>query len=160
MMGEDFVEFGAEEGRRYRAALTVVAMGDANGVAWAQECHEYILKAGNLLGVDETLRFGQALPHSSCVEGAYVDDHVFAAKVELQRMQCQPGHDPNCVWCQEDGGELEDVQKVRTLEATYDRFGAARSTEKETRFAGEFTAWGTAVNGRSGEVAVCRDKRR
>ena len=158
--GADFASFGATPGRHYRACLVVVAMGDRNGVAFAQECHEYMLRAGDLLGVEQTLRFGESFPKTQLVEGAYVDDHVFALQVPLARMKCTPGHDDSCEHCRDDGGRLEDVIAVEQLEETYAKHGAEQSREKSTRYLSEFVAWGTTVNGLSGQVSVALDKRR
>ena len=37
------------DGKVYRGAMSVVCMGDQNGVAFAQETHEYMLRDNDLL---------------------------------------------------------------------------------------------------------------
>ena len=156
---KDFQEFGGIPGRHYRACLTVVAMGDRNGVPFAQETHEFMLRAAGLLKADVTLRFGQSVPRGPLWEGAYVDDHIFALQLPLDRMSCTPGHSPSCVHCTADGGQLSDVAGVEKLASTYAAHGAERSVEKERRFETNFVAWGTTVEGRRGRVSVDIAKR-
>ena len=158
LRGEDFVDLGARPGVHYRACLRVVAMGDRNGVPFAQEAHEFMLKAAGLLDGHCTLRYGASAPLGPSWEGAYVDDHVFAQELGLERLRCQPGV-CDCAFCAVDSGELPDVVAVRALEATYARHGAARAVEKEVRHATDFTAWGTRVEGRRGRVSVDIEKR-
>ena len=45
-------------------------MGGKNGVAFAQQAHEYILKAGGLLGDNHVLRFGESVPKDDMWQGA------------------------------------------------------------------------------------------
>ena len=158
LCGSDFREFGGVEGMHYRCALTVIAMGDRNGVAFAQETHEHILRSAGLLQLPKTLRFGKSVPQTALWEGAYVDDHVFSLQLPVERLKCQPGC--NCRHCGADEGLLEDVVAVGKLEAGYETFDAAQAVEKRTRFETDFVAWGTSIKGRRGVVAVDSDKRR
>ena len=158
--GCDFTNFGAVEGKRYRCCLTVVAMGDANGVAYSQEAHEFVLKAAGLLGVERTLRFGEPVPLTDTLEGAYVDDHVFAQRLPLSRLQCFPGHSDTCPGCCEDNGRLADVRLCEELDSAYDAYDIVQSKSKGVKFSSRFTAWGTTVDGRGGTAAVDIEKRR
>ncbi len=160
LRGEAFLEWGADAGTYYRACMCCVAMGDKNGCAYGQEAHEFILKAGGLMGIDTTLRFGEPTPFGDFWEGAYIDDRVHALKLPLERMHCVPGHASTCVHCERDGGELRDVEAVEQMLSTYDRFEATRSEGKAIRYASRFTAWGTDVDGRRGRAEVSLDKRR
>ena len=135
-------------------------MGDRNGVAYAQQAHEYILKSAGLLGEAHWLRFGDSIPLHDMWQGAYVDDVVISLKLPITRLPCHPGHDDSCPHCQHDGGRLADVLATDDLIAGYEQFDAARSPEKATRFKPIFTAWGTEVNGRAGRAEVNVDKRR
>ena len=157
--GKDFQEFGGTPGRHFRLALRVIAMGDRNGVPFAQETHEFMLRAAGLLGVDSTLRFGKSVPRGNLWEGAYVDDHVFALQVPLERMQCVPGHSASCEHCHGDGGYLPDVLGTEKLEQTYVDHGAEQSLEKRSRYKQDFVVWGTGIEGRRGRVGVEKPKR-
>ena len=59
----------------YRSCLKVVAMGDTNGVAIAQEVHESILAAAGCFDPAVTVLYDAPLPQSRVLEFAYVDDH-------------------------------------------------------------------------------------
>ena len=110
--GADFADVGAFAGRHYRCCFKVVAMGDRNGVAYAQEVHEHVLRSAGLLPTNQTLRYGEALPKTSLLEGVYVDDLAFCLKTSLSRRGCWPGHDPSCLACKKDGGMLPDVEAL------------------------------------------------
>ena len=136
--GEDFEDLGAKPGKHYRAVLCCVAMGDQNGVAYAQSAHEFILEAGGLMRPEHVLRYGESLPRSALLEGTYVDDHIISLKTELSRLHCIPGHDDKCEHCARDGGRLEDVCMVEQLMKAYDDFEVTRSEGKEVRHAEVF----------------------
>ncbi len=65
--GSRFTHLGTESGKNYRLCLRVVAMGDTNGVPFAQEAHEFMLRAADLLGDRQVLRFGKTVPHATKV---------------------------------------------------------------------------------------------
>ena len=113
-----------------------------------------------LLGSRHTLRFGEPLPLTEMLEGAYLDDHVFCCRMPLERLGCFPGHDADCPRCEHDAGQLTDVDLRERLHAAYDAFEVTQSKSKEVKHAATFTAWGTEVNGRGGFACVSADKRR
>ena len=79
--GGDFTDFGTAPGRNYRFCLTVVAMGDTNGLFLAQESHEAILHSGGCLRPEHTLRHSRATPNAAVGELAYVDDHYVSQRL-------------------------------------------------------------------------------
>ena len=60
--GSDFLEFGGIEEHKYRLCLKVVAMGDTNGVAIAQEVHESILFSSGCLDEKHMIRYDTPIP--------------------------------------------------------------------------------------------------
>ena len=159
VLGSD-VGLGLNPHRYYRACLKVVAMGDKNGVPFAQEAHEFMLRSQGLLGPDVCLRFGASPPLGDVWQGAYVDDFVVSLRAPLHRLGCYPDHSATCSHCKLDGGRLKDVDVTEKLVTAYESFDATRSADKATRFKETFTAWGTTVEGRAGRVGVSLDKRR
>ena len=133
--------------------------GDKNGVAYAQEAHEYMLLANGLLGTDVTLRYGAAAPLTRLWEGAYVDDHVVSLRMPLKQMRCAPGLCGGCEYCDFHPENLADVKLTEALVATYDGFGAERSMGKGSRSESSFIAWGSHTDGVAGKVGVALDKR-
>ena len=131
LRGQDFTSFGTDPKRNYRACMKVVCMGDRNGVPFAQEAHEEILRRSGLMRDENVLQYGGSTPHTDVWEGTYVDDHILSLRVPLNRMKCTPGHDSQCPLCAADDGMLPDARMVEG----YERFGAERSAEKEVRFA-------------------------
>ena len=134
--------------------------GDKNGVAFAQECHEYMLKVNGLLTPMVTMRYGASAPLTKVWGGAYVDDHVVSLKMPLECLGCGPALCGGCKHCQFAPAELADVKLTEALVSTYDGFGAERSIGKGQRSQSFFTAWGTHVDGIRGRVSVHADKRR
>ena len=82
---------GTEPGRHYRLCFRVVAMGDKNGVPFAQECHEEILRRNGFLQKEQTLRHGASFPLSRVIQGAYVDDLIIAGLVPEGMLHARQG---------------------------------------------------------------------
>ena len=77
--GTAFAEFGADPRKRYRLCISVVAMGDHNGCAFAQSAHEELLTRHGLLRPPHVMRYGASAPHDPLWEGCYIDDHFFVS---------------------------------------------------------------------------------
>ena len=155
--GEDWAAYGAQAGRHYRLAISVVAMGDHNGCAFAQAVHEWILEQGGLMKPEQVMRYGRPPPLGSLWEGTYIDDHLLVQRLDIARSQCTRGC--SCQSCTEHGAP-PDVPALEKLEKAYESFDVAQSTSKRIRYAPEFEAWGSTVRGRAGKVGVHVDKRR
>jgi hypothetical protein len=160
LRGADFSDYGGVAGEAYRFVLTVVGMGDLNGVAIAQATHEGILRQGGCRKESEVMRLSKALPSSHFREGAYVDDRLCTLQCPRSRLRCRPDHDPNCEFCKKDGGRMRDVVSNEKGLLAYKVAGAPRSVDKEFRYEQHFKAWGTEVDGAKGHVAAPLDTRR
>ena len=66
LTGADFLEVGGISGVNYRMCLKVVAMGDTNGVAIAQEVHESILAASSCFDPAVTVHYDAPFPERKC----------------------------------------------------------------------------------------------
>ena len=60
------MEFGGQPRKRYRFCVSVVAMGDHNGRAFAQGSHEEFRSCGGLLQADSVMRYGKRLLEAHC----------------------------------------------------------------------------------------------
>ena len=92
----------------------VVAMGDTNGLALAQESHEAMLHSGGCLRPEHTLRNSRVAPNAAVWDLTYVDDHHVSKRLPRNRVACVPGHSVSCPFCSADVGKLDDVGIVET----------------------------------------------
>ncbi len=89
--------------------MSVIAMGDRNGVAIGQSAHTGLLAEAGCMQAGQAMVYGKAPPRGRLWEGCYIDDHTICFKLPRDRLHCHSGHD--CPACRADGGLLEDVQR-------------------------------------------------
>ena len=86
-------EVGGDSSMRYHLCLTVVPMGDLNGVDIAQHTHESILENHGCLVPGTVIRYGKELPQGLVWEGVYVDDHLVLGVVRKHDAKRASGED-------------------------------------------------------------------
>ena len=149
-------EWGGSKGVRYRAALTVLGMGDTNGCDVAQAVHEHILENSGLLQPEHKLTYGNPVPQNNLLEGAYLDDLLVVFKVDCPYKVPRDGSfipppaEP----------EDPDMQHVRCAELAYEASGLERALHKSFRAQTCFKAWGAEVDGIGGSVGASLEVRR
>ncbi len=60
----------------------MLGMGDTNGCDVAQAVHEHILENSGLLQPEHKLTYGNPVPQTNLLEGAYLDDLLVVFKVD------------------------------------------------------------------------------
>ena len=90
LLGKDFVDCGGIVGNRYRLVMRVVGMGDHNGVAFAQNTLEGILRSGGALKAESLLKFSRPIPQDKLWQVVYVDDHNLLYVLPRHRLNCFP----------------------------------------------------------------------
>ena len=149
-------EWGGCKGTHYRAALTVLGMGDTNGCDVAQAVHEHILEQHGLLQPEHKLTYGNPVPQSNLLEGAYLDDLLIVYKVDCPSRVPVDG---SFIPPQANPEDL-DMQHVQRAEHAYEASGLVRATHKSFRAETCFKAWGAEVDGIGGSVGASLEVRR
>jgi hypothetical protein len=138
----------------------VVAVGDTNGLALAQESHEAILHNGGCLKPEHTLRNSRVTPNSPVWELAYVDDHHVTQRIPRNRVGCFPDHSNGCLFCAADGGVFDDVGIVGKSVDAYAKNSVTQNVKKSYRYQQRYEVVGTEVDGHIGRVGTPLEKLR
>ena len=93
----EWKQYGAAEGRFYRLALRVTAMGDRNAVDVANETHRGVLHAAGCLRPGEELAYGWVYPSGGVIEACYIDDHIVVACVSRAAADLAEGRDADII---------------------------------------------------------------
>jgi len=122
-------------------------MGDSSGPDVAQLAHEAMLRKNGCLCPGEHLKYNTSVPSSNTWEGVYIDDRFVISVL--------PSAKATTI-----SSDLRDCQLVTAGEKAYEEtLGIERASEKEVRYATDFTAWGTQILGRKGRACAPRQKR-
>ena len=157
--GKLFGEFaGISTGTNYRFCLSVVAMGDTNGVSICQAAHTGLLEEAGCMKEKERMEHRRPPPISDLWEGVYIDDHCVVLRLDRERLRCRPGCE--CRACARDGGRLKDICRIDSSREKYKEIGLPLSQDKQFNLEQSFEIWGTSVNGHTGRVGVSEEKLR
>ena len=141
---------GGDPGRHYRLCFRVLGMGDRNGCAVAQACHEAILRKHGVLDPQQTLVYGDFVPASDLWQGVYLDDLLVTKRVTLSDPIPLDGtFEPPAAQVDD-----EDIEVITRAEVAYEEAGLQRATHKAFRAQTAFKAWGGELDGIRGRVGA------
>lgn len=149
-------EWGGDPSIPHRMAMRVLGMGDINACCIAQGVHEHVLQTHTVLSPQSKLVYGEPLPDSRILEGAYLDDLLVVHRMATGAPIPQDGSfQPPPV---QDGDA--DVQQIAKAEQAYEAAGLQRAPAKSFRGKVHFKAWGAEIDGVAGVVGAPLQMRR
>ena len=137
-MGDIFPPEGADvysvpdHGLWGQPALTVVLMGDLNGVTVAQETHRNIGLRQHVFKPSEELQLGRPTPRGRTWVGTYIDDFLTTERARLREL-CK-------------GGSLRDQIIMKRADDVGEELGLLENKHKRQRNLLGGRAWGTTLD--------------
>ena len=149
-------DWGGDVSVPYRACMKVLGMGDTNACCIAQGVHEHILEQGGLLQPNTKMVYGQSVPDSNILDGAYLDDLLILHKKKMAFEIPLDGSFQPPIPQEHD----DDMRRAKKAEDAYHQAGLDRALHKSFRGETSFKAWGAEVDGVAGTVGAPVEVRR